>query len=156
MFDEVPEEQVLEHATKLLEARMQDWICEYGPRFTAPADARRFLHLKLASREHEVFAVLFLDTRHRLIDFAELFRGTIDGTTVHPREVVKEALRRNASAAILAHNHPSGCSEPSSADTVLTERLKEALALVDVRVLDHIVIGHQLDQTVSLAERGLM
>jgi len=108
----------------------------------------------LSSHPYEVFAVLFLDNRHRVLAFEELFRGTIDGASVHPREVVRRALHYNAAALILAHNHPSGVSEPSSADRRITERLQAALALIDVRVLDHIVVGH--GEFTSFAERGLL
>jgi DNA repair protein RadC len=120
----------------------------------APEDAARFLKARLLDLPHEVFCCLFLDTRHRLIRYEELFRGTIDGATVYPREVVKRALAHNASAVILGHNHPSGVSEPSEADRNLTLKLAKALALVEVRLLDHVVVsrgGH-----VSLAERGLV
>jgi DNA repair protein RadC len=103
---------------------------------------------------HEVFACLFLDNKNRVIQYEELFYGTIDSSAVHPRQVVKRALYHNAAAAIVAHNHPSGVAEPSRADELITLRLKEALALIDVRLLDHIVIGD--GQTVSLAERGLL
>ena len=121
---------------------------------SSPADSRDYLISQLADLEHEVFAVLFLDNRHRVISFDHLFNGTIDGASVHPREVVKRALRHNAAAVILTHNHPSGVPEPSQADQALTRRLKDALALVDVRVLDHIVVGGV--ETVSFAERGLI
>ena len=107
---------------------------------------------KLGGLEREVFAAVFLDTRHRLIEYAELFQGTIDGAEVHPREVVRHALRCNAAAVIVAHNHPSGTVDPSAADRAVTERLKQALALVDVRVLDHVIVGGC--ETLSLAERG--
>jgi len=120
----------------------------------APEDAARFLKARLLDLPHEVFCCLFLDTRHRLIRYEELFRGTIDGATVYPREVVKRALAHNASAVILGHNHPSGVSEPSEADRSITLKLAKALALVEVRLLDHVVVsrgGH-----VSLAERGLV
>jgi DNA repair protein RadC len=140
-------EQVFEAARRLVDLRL-----ERGVTFTAPAVVREYLRTKLAGFEHEVFAVLFLDTRHRLIEYAEMFRGTIDGAEVHPREVVKHALHCNAAALILAHNHPSGNAEPSAADRAVTARLKQALALVDVRVLDHIVVAGAT--TVSLAERG--
>jgi DNA repair protein RadC len=100
----------------------------------SPRAVREFLALKLGTLEHEVFAVLLLDNRHRLIDYVELFRGTIDGASVHPREVVKLALARNAAALVLAHPHPSGATEPSQADELITRRLREALALVDIRV----------------------
>jgi DNA repair protein RadC len=123
-----------------------------GDALGSPGDTRRFLLARLRDYPHEVFACLFLDNRHRVIEFTEMFRGTIDGTSVHPREVVKQALALNAAAVIFAHNHPSGVAEPSQADQCLTQRLKDALALVDIRVLDHIVIGD--GYTVSLAERG--
>lgn len=125
-----------------------------GPSLTSPRSARDFLIARLRDREHEVFCCLFLDSRHRLISFEELFRGTVDGASVHPREVVKQALARNATAVILAHNHPSGVAEPSQADEIITTRLRDALALVDIRVLDHLVVG---DGTcASLAERGII
>ena len=120
----------------------------------SPADTSSFLQAQLRDRPHEVFCCLCLDNRHRVISFDELFRGTIDGASVHPREVVKLALERNAAAIILAHNHPSGVAEPSQADQMLTRRLVDALALVDIRVLDHIVIGDCV--SVSFAERGLL
>lgn len=119
-----------------------------------PQATRDYLALKLAHVPHEVFACLFLDTRNRVIAFEELFRGTIDGATVYPREVVKAALRHNAASVILAHNHPSGVAEPSRADRDITRRLIDGLALVDIRVLDHLVLGR--NQSVSLAERGLI
>jgi DNA repair protein RadC len=121
---------------------------------TNPDDVKKYLVTQFADLEHEVFACLFLDTRHRVIRYAEMFRGTIDGCSVHPREVVKAALTANAAAVILAHNHPSGVAEPSRADTQLTRRLTDALALVDVRILDHLVVGGA--ETVSFAERGLL
>ncbi len=119
-----------------------------------PEHTRRYLASQLRHYPHEVFACLFLDNRHRLIRFEKLFHGTIDQASVYPREVVKHALKYNASALIFAHNHPSGDTEPSQADIALTRRLKKALALVDIRVLDHIIIG--AGQTTSVAERGLM
>ncbi|HEU4620038.1 MAG TPA: DNA repair protein RadC [Gammaproteobacteria bacterium] len=118
----------------------------------APQDAARVFQARLADLPHEVFGCLFLDTRHRVIAFEELFRGTVDGATVYPREVLKRALHHNASSVIVGHNHPSGVSEPSEADRSITLKLSKALALVDVRLLDHLVVsrgGH-----VSLAERG--
>lgn len=120
----------------------------------SPAQTRQFLTAKLRHLRHEVFACLFLDSQHRLIAFRELFRGTIDGASVYPREVVVESLGHNAAAVILAHNHPSGVAEPSLADRQITRRLVDALALVDIRVLDHLVVGE--GQTVSFAERGLL
>lgn len=126
----------------------------FGPSLTSPRAARDFLIARLRDREYEVFCCLFLDSRHRLISFEELFRGTVDGASVHPREVVKQALARNATAVILAHNHPSGVAEPSQADEIITTRLRDALALVDIRVLDHLIVG---DGTcASLAERGIV
>ncbi len=119
-----------------------------------PAQTRRFLTARLRHLRHEVFACLFLDNQHRLIAFRELFRGTLDGASVYPREVVAECLGHNAAAVILAHNHPSGVTEPSLADRQITRRLTDALALIDVRVLDHLVIGE--GEAVSFAERGLL
>jgi len=119
-----------------------------------PAATRRYLTAQLRDYPYEVFACLFLDSRHRLICYEELFRGTIDGASVHPREVIRRALQHNAAAVILAHNHPSGVAEPSDADRRITQRLKEALGLIDIRVLDHVVIG---DQTAaSFAELGIL
>ena len=117
-------------------------------RSVQPVAVRKYLSAKLADFEHEVFAVLFLDTQHRLIEYSELFRG------MYPRELVKEALRLNAAAVILSHNHPSGNPEPSSADKVLTQRLKEALGLMEVRTLDHVIVAGV--STVSFAEDGLL
>jgi DNA repair protein RadC len=125
-----------------------------GPLLASPKATRDFLSARLRDLEHEVFCCLYLDKRHRLIRFEELFRGTIDGASVHPREIVKLALQRNAAAVIVAHNHPSGVAEPSQADELITQRVKEALGLVDIRLLDHIIVGD--GASVSLAERGLM
>lgn len=119
-----------------------------------PAATKRFLRLHLAREEQEIFCALFLDTQHRVIVFERLFLGTIDGASVYPREVVKKALQHNAGAVIFAHNHPSGVAEPSLADRQITRRLTEALALVDIRVLDHLVVGGT--EIVSFAERGLL
>ncbi len=125
-----------------------------GAALNSPAAVRDYLRLALSSREHEVFVALFLDAQHRVIVAEELFRGTLTQTSVYPREVVKVALRRNAAAVILAHNHPSGIAQPSQADELLTRSLVEALALIEVKVLDHFIIaGHQ---TLSFAERGLL
>ncbi len=124
-----------------------------GDALCSPAQTRQYLSAQLASYPHEVFACLFLDNRNRVITFEKMFYGTIDGASVYPREVVRMALKKNAAAVIFAHNHPSGVAEPSRADEQITQRLKEALALVDVRVLDHFVIG---DEVVSFAERGLL
>jgi DNA repair protein RadC len=125
-----------------------------GPALSSPRATRDFLVAKLRDLEHEVFCCLYLDKRHRLIHFEELFRGTIDGASVHPREIVKLALQRNAAAIIIAHNHPSGIAEPSHADELITQRVKEALALVDIRLLDHIIVGDGV--SASLAERGIL
>jgi len=115
---------------------------------------RAYLRLGLAEHKKELFGCFFLDNRHRVIEMAELFHGTIDGASVHPRVVVQRALEANAAAIVLFHNHPSGIAEPSQADSMLTRRLKEALALVDVRVLDHFVVA--AGESVSFAERGLI
>jgi len=125
-----------------------------GTAIDSPRALREFLTLKLGTLEHETFAVLLLDARHRLIDYVELFRGTIDKASVHPREVVKLALARNAAALVLAHPHPSGAAEPSQADELITRRLREALALIDVRLLDHIIVAG--GEAISFADRGLL
>jgi DNA repair protein RadC len=143
------DEEILDAARTILADRVRR-----GRTLTSPRHTREFLRLELAPLGHEVFAILFLDNRHRVIEFVPLFRGTVDGASVHPREVVKEALARNAAAVILAHNHPSGIAEPSAADELITQRVREALALIDVRVLDHVVVTG--DAIVSFAERGLL
>ena len=140
---------VLELARRALLAELAQ-----RPVFDSPQAVRDYLRLQLADLAHEVFAVLFLDAQHRLIRFDEMFRGTLTQTSVYPREVLKQALALNAAAVILAHNHPSGVAEPSRADEFLTQQLKAALALVDVRVLDHLVVGRV--EVVSFAERGLL
>ena len=122
--------------------------------FDSPQAVKDYLQLHLGAKKHEVFAVLFLDAQHRLLALEELFRGTLSQTSVYPREVVVRALHHHAAAVVLAHNHPSGTAQPSRADEALTQALKAALALVDVRVLDHIVIG--AGQTLSMAEQGLL
>ncbi|MDX8126891.1 DNA repair protein RadC [Methylomonas sp. OY6] len=124
-----------------------------GEALNSPDDAKDCIKLKLAPYEHEVFLCLFLDNQHRVIACDELFRGTIDGASVYPREVVKAALHHNAAALIMAHNHPSGISEPSRADRAITAKLQEALALIDVRVLDHFIVGETVH---SFAEHGLL
>ena len=129
-------------------------LMQAGPALANPRATREFLRARLRDRDHEVFCCLFLDNRHRVICFDEVFRGTLDGASVHPRDVVKLALARNAAAVILAHNHPSGVAEPSQADELITARLRDALGLVDIRVLDHIVVGDAA--CVSFAERGLL
>ena len=125
-----------------------------GTTIGSPADSREFLLGNLRDRPHEVFCCLFLDNRHRVLAFDELFRGTIDAAAVYPREIVKQALARNAAAVILAHNHPSGVAEPSQSDQLITRRIRDALELVDIRLLDHFVIGD--NNCVSLASRGLL
>lgn len=128
------------------------------PVLESPRASHTYLTARLAHLEHEEFHALFLDSRHRVIRAESLFRGTIDGTSVHPREVVKRALQVNAAAAIFAHNHPSGVAEPSQADELITLRLREGLALVEIRVLDHIIVpgGMASGHCTSLAERGLI
>lgn len=125
-----------------------------GEAIRSPADTESFLKSRMQHLDHELFCCLYLDNRHRVLRFDELFRGTIDGTSVYPREVVKEALGINAAAVILAHNHPSGVAEPSQADERITKRLKSALDLVDIRLLDHLIVGE--GAATSLASRGLL
>lgn len=139
---------VLEMSRRYLGERLRR-----GDPLSDPQAVRYYLSSQLRDCRAEVFACLFLDNRHRVIQYEELFRGTIDGASVHPREVVRRALHHNAAAVILAHNHPSGIAEPSQADERITQKLQAALQLIDVRVLDHFVIG---DQVVSFAERGLL
>ncbi|MEM9173520.1 MAG: DNA repair protein RadC [Pseudomonadota bacterium] len=143
----------LSATTRLLKAWLAETIA-VGQTLSSPADTEAFLHGHLRDLEHEVFCGIFLDTRHRVLQFEILFRGTIDGTSVYPREVIKRALALNAAALIVAHNHPSGVAEPSQADNDITHRLSSALALIDVRLLDHIIVGD--GQTTSLAGRGLI
>ena len=140
---------VLELARRALAAELKEKTL-----FATPQAVRDYLQLQLGSRRHEIFAVLFLDSQHRLIALEELFRGTLTQTSVYPREVVIRALALNAASVVLAHNHPSGAAKPSRADEVLTQTLKSALALVDVRVLDHFVVTST--QAVSMAELGLL
>ena len=142
-------DQILEAARQAIEHKMQR-----GASFSSPVAVKEYLRAKLAGFEHEVFAVLFLDTQHRLIEYVEMFHGTIDSTSVYPREVVKAAIRLNAAGVVVSHNHPSGDPEPSGADKALTQRLKDALALVDVRVLDHVIVAGS--RTVSFAQCGLL
>jgi len=125
-----------------------------GPPLSSPKEVEKFLRLKLIDVKNETFCCLFLDTRHRVIAFEEMFHGTIDGATVYPRVIAQRCLELNAAAVILAHNHPSGMAEPSLADQAITRRVKEALALLDIRVLDHFVIGD--DKPTSMAERGML
>ncbi|HBP4632943.1 TPA: DNA repair protein RadC [Pseudomonas aeruginosa] len=142
-------DQILEAARQVIDQKIPR-----GALFTSPELVKDYLRTKLVGFEHEVFAVLFLDTKHRLIEYAELFHGTIDQASVYPREVVKAALRVNAAAVVFSHNHPSGNPEPSHADKVLTQRLREALTIVEIRTLDHIVVGSE--GMVSFAEQGLL
>ena len=139
----------LELGRRFLAEQMQDVDA-----LTSPQAARAYLKAKLRDLPYEVFGCLYLDTKHRPIVFKELFRGTIDGASVYPREVVRTVLATNAAAVIIAHNHPSGVAEPSAADQALTQRLRSALALVDVRLVDHIVVGER--DSVSFSERGLL
>lgn len=143
------QEQILAAARRVVDMRVQR-----GAWLRSPQEVREYLQAQLAGYEHEVFALLMLDCRHRLIAFTELFRGTIDGAAVYPREVVKTVLAHNAHAVILAHNHPSSSTDPSQSDQLLTDRLKKALALIDVRVIDHVIVGGL--QTLSFAEQGLL
>lgn len=140
--------QVLEKAADILAERYTR-----GEEFNKPSIVKEYLACKLGKYDREVFAVLLLDTGHHLIEYRELFYGTIDAAGVFPREVVKVVLEANAAAVILAHNHPSGNSEPSAADKQITKRLVDALALIDVRVIDHIIVGREC---LSFAEKGLM
>jgi DNA repair protein RadC len=140
---------VLELARRALASELKEKAL-----FTTPQAVRDYLQLQLGSRPHEIFAVLFLDSQHRLIALEEMFRGTLTQTSVYPREVVIRALALNAASVVLAHNHPSGAAEPSRADELLTHTLKTTLALVDVRVLDHFVVTST--QALSMAERGLL
>lgn len=140
---------IISTAIRCLESR----ITRSG-QLSSPADARALVTLRLGGLEHEVFAVIFLDAQHRVIELREMFRGSLTQTSVYPREVVKAALSLNAAAVILAHNHPSGVPEPSRADEFLTRSLQSALALVDVKVLDHLIVGG--GKVTSFAERGLM
>ena len=143
------EDRLIQRAIKVLDGRIRN-----SDALNSPAQVRTYLRLKLAGLEHEVFVTIFLDAQNRVITTEEMFRGTLTQTSVYPREVVKAALRCNAAGAVFAHNHPSGVAEPSHADENLTTALKQALALVDVRVLDHFVIGGS--SVLSFAERGLL
>ena len=142
-------DEVLHHARRVLSHRVRR-----GATLSSPQAVKDHLRLQIGLLEHEVFTVIFLDSQHRLLALREMFRGTVTQTSVYPREVVKEALALNAAAVILAHNHPSGMAEPSRADEFITQTLKTALALVDVRVLDHFVVAGA--DVVSFAERGLL
>jgi len=143
----------LQAGLELSRRHLAEGLQREGP-LSSPGEVREYLSARLRDRPYEVFCCLYLDNRNRLITIEELFRGTIDGASVHPREVVRQAIAHNAAAVILAHNHPSGIAEPSQADEAITRRLRNALALVDIRVLDHLVIGD--GAIVSFAERGLL
>lgn len=142
---------IILRALSILESRLR----RPGDCLSSPGAVRAFLMMHLAELEHEVFVAMFLDSHHRLIAWRQLFRGTLTQTSVYPREVVKEALRMNAGAVIFAHNHPSGLNEPSRADEILTQSLKSALAVVDVRVLDHLIVAGRAEP-LSFVERGLL
>lgn len=144
------DDDILHAAEGILEQKLM----RSGEALTDPAASARYLKARLAAYPYEVFACLFLDNRHRVIAFEELFRGSIDGCSVHPREVIRSCIKHNAAAIIFAHNHPSGVAEPSAADRAITQRLKEALGLIEVRCLDHFVIGS--GTPTSLAQRGWM
>jgi DNA repair protein RadC len=146
----VSEARTLKYAQNILKKRI---ISEESV-FTSPTRVKEYIQFRLAPYEHEVFGVLFLTTKHTLITFEELFHGTIDGASVYPREIVKRALAHNAAAVILSHNHPSGSTEPSRDDQTITQQIKDALKLVDVRVLDHILVS--VAGTTSFAEMGLI
>lgn len=143
------DEDILTAASEVMERRIA-----YGPIFDSPKAVKDFLRFKLGAEEREHFMVVFLSSQHHMISAEIMFSGTLNQTSVYPREVVRRALELNAGAVVFAHNHPSGLAEPSRADEVLTTTLKSTLALVDIRVLDHIVVGAQT--TVSFAERGLL
>ena len=142
-------QQIIEAAQKIMETR-----AKYGNALTSPGAVRDYLRLSISDREHEVFCCVWLDAQHRVIEFEEMFRGTLTQTSVYPREVVKSGLRANAAAVIFAHNHPSGACQPSQADELLTRNLKDALALIDVKTLDHFIVAGA--QSLSFAERGLL
>jgi DNA repair protein RadC len=143
------EDRIIERALEILSSRVRE-----GAALTSPGAVRDYLRLALSGREHEVFVCIWVDAQHRAIALEEAFRGTLTQTSVYPREIVKAALRNNAAAVIFAHNHPSGVAQPSQSDELLTRNLKEALALVEVRVLDHLVVAGA--QAISFAERGLL
>lgn len=149
-YASIQEDPLIRQAIGVLEKR----IFTREAKLTSPSGVRTYLRLKLASEALEVFAVVFLDTRHRVIAFEPMFHGTIDGASVYPRAVLKRAIEHNCSAVILAHNHPSGLTEPSHSDRMITSRLKSALELVDVRVLDHFIVGE--GEPFSFAEAGLL
>ena len=143
----ITDQDILQMALKLADKRFSRRRL-----LTNPIQVKDYLSAKLSLLEHEVFCAIFLDNKHHILEFDEMFKGTIDGATVHPREVVKKSLQLNAAAIIFVHNHPSGHPEPSRADIAITHRLKKALELVDIRVLDHFIVGG--DKVVSMAEEG--
>ena len=143
-------DQIIAEALAILEGRMRT----PGQPFDAPDAVKAFLSLTIGDKPHEVFGVLFLDVQNRLLAFEEMFQGTLTQTSVYPREVVLRALHHQASAVVLSHNHPSGAVQPSRADEVLTQTLKASLALIDVRVLDHVIVSYSM--ALSMAERGLL
>lgn len=144
------ENEIIENALLILKNRMftaETYI-------TSPNDTKNFLKLKLSQLEHEIFCVIYLNNKHAVIAYEELFKGTIDSASVYPREILKNVLAHNAKTIILAHNHPSGSTDPSTADIEITNRLKEALSYIDVKILDHIIIGG--NKSLSFAEEGLL
>lgn len=145
---------IVENAIAYLEGQLAEGVSENMETFTNASMVKDFLFLKLGALEHEMFSVMFLDNRHRLIAYEDMFRGTIDGTSVYPREVAKAALKHNAAAVIFAHNHPSGVTDPSMADKKITDKLIEALRLLDIRTLDHIIVGRKTEDAYSFAEKG--
>jgi DNA repair protein RadC len=147
-FREAHPQDIIDRAAALIAQRFRPG----APAFTSPDRTRQYLRHQIAALPYEVFGLLLLDNRHRLIRSEVLFRGTIDGAAVHPREVVRTVLEANASAVILYHNHPSGIAEPSQADEIITRRLREALQLIDVRILDHLIVGERTEY--SFAETG--
>jgi DNA repair protein RadC len=144
-----PDSLVLKHARRLVAAHFRPG----APMLRDRARLREFLMLQIGPRDHEVFALILLDSRHRLIDYVELFHGTVDGSMVYARHVLECVIQHKATAVILVHNHPSGTSEPSDADIMTTERLRRALALIDVRVVDHLIVG---EDVTSFVERGML
>ena len=148
-FHHAPESLVLDCARRLVHAQFRPG----APVLSDPVLVRRFLMLQVGPRDHEVFAVILLDSRHRLIDYVELFHGTVDGAMVHPREVIRCVVAYRAASVMLVHNHPSGVSDPSLADRQVTARMKAALALIDVKVVDHLIVGESIT---SMAAMGLL
>ncbi len=148
-YRQVDADEVLQAAQEVLLARVRG-----GDVLASPQAVRDFLRVKLGTLAHEMFAVVHLDSQNRVIDYVEMFRGTVSQTSVYPREVVRESMMRNSAALLLVHNHPSGSTQPSKADEMLTQTLKTALALVDVRVLDHLIVAG--NDILSMAEHGLM